>query len=294
VLIYLNVIFNYRLFLHDLPTPLWKRGFQWLMVMKNVGRFSPALLVSLVACAISMPLCSALSGVKWDRTIGGGCITFSWSKLFPAVRLAICLSVGVYLTALAVEMGGYRFDHYFIFAIPFYQSVVMRFALDVLGSQARVRWTLGNAVIACIAYGSFGVTQPDYRSAAASMRSWRRPGIETAALVDEVLDDCGIGRYLSIGFVGAQVYAFSRHSPLGPLFVQWQPWLRYPLFRTTLWQNVKNAQVVAVNVNEWGVLGNLEQATRRELSQNFQEQPWSCYRGKRQPVHPFRLFYRKR
>ena len=41
-----------------------------------------------------------------------------------------------------------------------------------------------------------------------------------SARIDKILDACKLDRYMFIGQNGLQPYAFTKHSPVGPLFLQ--------------------------------------------------------------------------
>lgn len=99
--------------------------------------------------------------------------------------------------------------------------------------------------------------------------------MNSAAYIDAVLDACSINRYLFLGPNGTHPYGYTKHSPIGPLFIQYNEWLasNRPEFRKDMLKATENAFfVVKDNLS----MDRLNVPINRHLEQFFSLEPWPC------------------
>ncbi len=188
--------------------PLWKRGFDLVSVFGNLAKdFSPSasVLVGLL--------------VLWHiirRTEDRGLVRKIWGVVGCCIAL--------YLTVTAVGITGVFSNHLQIFAVPLYLALVVRLLGDVSDaldpSRVSLLHVLGPGLVLCLVLGPW-TTPGEYLERLARNRGEMQVGRTLARQVDGILDGCGIDRWLYIGgHAFPNAYAFTRHSPLGPLFFQ--------------------------------------------------------------------------
>ncbi len=114
---------------------------------------------------------------------------------------------------------------------------------------------------------------------------------QTAEVIDSVLDQLHVDRYLWLGPGGWVPFAFTRHVPLGPLFFQQVAFFegRYPRFVEQFETRLtKDAKVVVLDQY---MTGPLTDKIRRYVDDNFVELPKRFIPpGK---THQFRILVRK-
>lgn len=177
----------------------------------------------------------------------------------------------VLLVSLAVGLGGQYYNHHFVFAVPLYAAMF----LYLIRIRPHLPERLGNALLATLLLATVTVLMDlpkigDLHRARQMQRMTQSVRAE-AAYVDEVLRRKGVDRYLFIGGNGAQLYAFTEHSPLGPLFFQYDIWLSRPTFRERFLQRLKTADLIVYQqVN----LLSLRRQVDGYIAGHFTTRPW--------------------
>lgn len=175
-----------------------------LRITDDIKNFSPWLLY-LIAIFIVLTLAR---GLCKKRTNG--------FYLFHALRVA----AAVFVASFCVGMGGYYYNHHFIFAVPIYCAFVM-YGGGLLFDWKPKKSSVRGAVIVlwvavmlasflCIGNKYAGDYTDKFETISAK-----------ANYVDELLDFYGEESYQFIGFNGEDTFfGLTKHSPKGPVFAQ--------------------------------------------------------------------------
>lgn len=196
----------------------------------------------------------------------------------------IGLFAGLMCSSFSVAVGGRYFYHHFVFALPFYLSL---FLLVLRGSAVEPKLlpqkdadndkTAGFGVKQCriVLAGILLALSVNFRfipyfSFDQSITKNFQIMTEQAEYVDALLDEKGIDRYQFLGFNdgGVFFYGLTKHSPLGPVFVQDPANFTgdYDWFAENLFKQLDEAQIVFV----WDLkVGDLSDEVMQILNTDF-------------------------
>lgn len=249
-------------------------------------------------------------GLRIDKSVAN---LFAFSPLLPIIlgalfvgsveekwRIALqgkekFLSIGrvvlaLYVLLLAVGTGGDFYAHHFVFAVPGY---IVLFVLTV-------RWILekwSHAAVNGAALLSAGIlatillhTRIDYGEKLEAWSGYSTMLHSVAASIDGVLDRCAWDRYLHLVNKGGGPFAFTTHSPEGPVFVQFNRFMdgseEYKeRFRVALLES-------PIIVWKGPELTNLTDAAKDYVTLNFTTDPPACARPFEQ-IAPYTILFRK-
>lgn len=246
------------------------------LLARDLWSFSPAVTVAL--------------GMTW--TLGLSLAFLSTRSWKTRADLMVRNALALLLLSAAVGMGGAYYNHHFVFAVPGYAAACIVF----LGHAERLerhslRTTARGLLAALCLVGSVTSTHPPYEAELAWQQNETRMMKEAAAVIDDVLSACGEEHYLFAGGNGSQPYAFTKHSPLGPVFFQYDYFLNgaRPAFSDAFENSVHRARIA---VMQTAPEPYLSQRARDLLQEDFTEEAPPCAEGKRlQSNH--RLLFRK-
>lgn len=246
------------------------------LLARDLWSFSPAVTVAL--------------GMAW---ILGLSLTFlaapSWGKRADVI---VRNGLALLLISAAVGMGGAYYNHHFVFAVPGYAAACIVFLQNAERLKRHsVRTTARGMLAALCLFGSVSSTHLPYEAELAWQENEARMMKEAAAMIDDVLSSCGEERYLFVGGNGSQPYALTKHSPLGPVFFQYDYFLdgARPAFSDAFEDSVRRARIA---VMQTAPEPYLSEHARALLHEEFTEEPPPCAAGKRlQSNH--RLLFRK-
>ncbi len=193
------------------------------------------------------------------------------------------LFAGLLCSSFAVAVGGRYFYHHFVFALPYYLSL---FLLLLRGSAVEPKLlhpkedegiSAGFGVRQCrilisgiLAALSINFIFVPYFSFDHDITSNFQIMTEQAEYVDALLDEKGIDRYQFLGFNdgGVFFYGLTKHSPLGPVFVQDPANFTgdYNWFGENLLKQLNKAQIVFVFEIR---AGDLSDEVRQILNTDF-------------------------
>jgi hypothetical protein len=242
--------------------PMWMRGLMLNGIYDNVRSFLPAL--SLLTAGLAG---TALLQLHGNRNAG------------RALFIVCSVAFAMYLLALAVGIGGSYWQHHYVFAVPGYAALFFVFIRIV-----RIHWHrfLPKTVLAAFAtlslYAGLTITPQDYTEMAGWILYDQDTMQTSAGYIDSVLDACDIDRYLYLGSNGYQPFGYTEHSPIGPLFLQFDEWLHddRPAFREAILRQTDSAFFI---VRESMNLNWLNVPVKRYIEQNFSQEPWPCARN---------------
>lgn len=239
--------------------PLWQRGFFVAQTYQDLADYMPAL--------------------AWM-------IVFLMYALFLRVRDAAhdghmlfvmaCTGIACYLLILTIGIRGTYWNHHFVFAVPGYGAMFFVFIREL--ERHWKRWTAFTGLMGLGAMTLLASTQIpsfDLDARVSYIQGEQAAVQESADYIDAVLDACSIDRYMFLGGNGAQPYGFTKHSPIGPMFVQFEEWMESdrPEFREAMLRQMDEATFV---VKDTMNLNWLNVPVNRTLEQYFTEEPWPC------------------
>jgi hypothetical protein len=186
-----------------------------------------------------------------------------------------------------VGVAGYALQHW-AFACPFYFALALAF----IRYAARERiWvisgTISGMVVATLLL--FGPSQDRVRFLERDVRNHsERANAETVGQFDALLDACHVVRYAGLDV--HEALAFSKHSPMGPLFIQRaHQYLGedHPLFSATYRNMEDDAQILVMKEGDtpWGRFA--------ALASEFADEPPACAEG-RLPIRGLDIRFRRR
>ena len=187
------------------------------------------------------------------------------------------LAAVIFLLSLSIGIGGHYWNHHFAFAIPGYIAI----AIMALRSL-RQHWYRKSAkmfLMAFLAISAVGVSkihQPDFLGSVMDGHNGHRDtSIRSAEGIDLILDACGLDTYMFLGTNGSHPYAYTKHSPMGPIFFQFSYFTNdeRPKFQESFLHNLRTADLMV----ESKILSDgLYQEIRDTLSIEMSQKPWDC------------------
>jgi hypothetical protein len=203
------------------------RAVDWTHVRDDLWKYSPGLCAALAAASVS-----AMAREGSDGR----------SALSITIRWGLALTV----VAFAIGLSGLFYDHQHVPLVPLAIAILVTWLVsDKTPSGGAVAFSSAAAVLglagAVVAHEKFdldkGIKEHKDRIAAA----------ETAATqIDRALDCTGETRYAYLGSNGVQPWGWTKHSPLGPFFLQYFGWFAAsePRHREQLLDTLKHARLL--------------------------------------------------
>lgn len=188
-----------------------------------------------------------------------------------AVSAVMCI-MALYLLALSIATGGQYYNHHHVFAVPGYYAVL----LVCLRHWSRLpRLGRLGIVIIMLWFGTTVFLHP-FENYIRDHRLWISRVKSDAHALDTVLDGCNEDRYLFLGGIEVQPFGFTTHSPLGPSFFQFAPFLvsDRQYFRTGLLENLHQANIVMMHRQQ--DLNDFRSFVSTYMMQNFSWRPPAC------------------
>lgn len=217
-----------------------------------------------------------------------------WPKLLlRVVTLTCAVLLALYLTSLAVGMGGEYFNHHFVFAVPVYIALALSFGWAVKRWEGYPLHVLLFPISLFILLAT--LSQPDlhYQERLQSLKAAAAPAKSAASYIDAVLDRCAQSRYTFLGTNGPLPYGYTRHSPLGPLFYQFSVFLdraHIPFRQQFLGSLSRSTFIVMAPHVEFN---DLSPDVDRFIRTQFSTTPWPCAQVLGTGPQGFSYFFRK-
>jgi hypothetical protein len=124
--------------------------------------------------------------------------------------------VSLYLIRFCVGIGSTYWGHHFVMAIPFYIACYHQWMTTLSWDKNSVLYPVALAVSGALFCSASAQTPIGTGRDISSFQLIQ----EEAKRIDAILDQCGWSTYGFVGGIGEQPYAFTEHSPVGPLFFQ--------------------------------------------------------------------------
>lgn len=217
-----------------------------------------------------------------------------WPKLLLHVVTLICaVLLALYLTSLAVGIGGEYFNHHFVFAVPVYIALALSFGWAVKRWEGHPLHVLLFPISLLILLATLGQPDLHYQERLKFLQASAVPAKLAAVYIDAVLDRCAQSRYLFLGTNGPLPYGYTRHSPLGPLFYQNSGLLdrAHTPFRQQFLGSLSRSTfiVMASHVELNDLFPDVDHVIRTQFSTT----PWPCALSLGTGPQDFSYFFRK-
>jgi hypothetical protein len=221
-----------------------------------------------------------------------------WKKINNPLWISALKTMSVIaLINLSVSVSGSFFHQHFATPAPIY------ICLFIMVAQAGIRWeqpVLRKAAFSVLAILFILVISFDFSTYDNWLRHQRmqEPSERTvAAYVDAVLDRTSNERYFLVQYNGAgrfpKFYAFTRHSPYGPLFNQNMDFLMIRNADYTFESGLEDANLVVFSEYQQA-LGSRIDEINRTLNEDFTETPWELIKDIPMPQDSgYRFYFRK-
>lgn len=201
------------------------RGLMFHKLFNNLGKFSGGLAAIVL---ISLLLFAVIRCKRQFEKSPGTVKTIAALIIFQILKITAM----VYAVSFCVGLGGQYYNHHYVFAVPFYNCLiifVLKYAYDAFAGFKTLRPPLGlkrnflAGIFICLLIffvSSAAVMHIGDFKANQTVLNNNKTLRQQAEYVDAVLDACDVDRYQYLGFNGDCFYGFTKHSPLGPVFIQ--------------------------------------------------------------------------
>jgi hypothetical protein len=192
--------------------------------------------------------------------------------------------IGTWLMTLAVGISGDFYGHQFIFAVPVYAAFFFVCFREELPLKVVSIWSA--LVSICLLLLPVASPTPGQ-----DWKDYEAERTHAANVIDTVMDRCTIDRYLILINGNDGIYAYTKHSPYGPLFTQYARFIGgHPLFIQEFGRQFHTAPLAIDKDNEAHPL--IDEQSRAEFETSFTEVPPACAGADFvQPV-PYHLLFR--
>jgi hypothetical protein len=276
VTIYLPFMLQDRITAYGSPL---SRGWEYGRLFHDLNLFSSPLGI-LIFMLAGIYLASELLKLKAN---------INFSSVFQLCAKFLLIT---FLTLFSIGLGGEFFNHHFIFAIPVFISFFLYFLKNVNIFSAYLQKFLTAFTLLFIGFCTIFLPDTNFKARIEEMRNEATVLKGEAAYVDTVLDMTKLDRYLFIGRNGPQLFMYTRHSPLGPLFFQYPEWVNsnYYGFRDKFLYNLYTTDLIVFDAF---FLGGIEGEVKDYILKNFTIKPWPEVEEIPRGEQVYRILFRK-
>ncbi|MBT4392652.1 MAG: hypothetical protein HOG89_03110 [Candidatus Peribacter sp.] len=227
----------------------------------------------------------------WRTFINIGAYSWWFAVVIAAVWVSVLTrsksvlirwGIASYITLLAIAIGGDFYGHHFIFAVPVYAVLWWKFA-----ERSKNFWFIVPLLVAAALLN----TQLSFSDQKTLWKDDEQEMQRTAQIVDEVMNRCEWDRYLQMIVREGGPYAYTKHSPYGPVFVHYSRFLGgNPLYQKAHIRALQDAPLI--------LLDDLENTNLTDIAKEYlgvryaQDAPACAGEDFVQPL-PFHLLFRQ-
>ncbi|MCL2284286.1 MAG: hypothetical protein FWC26_13300 [Fibromonadales bacterium] len=240
----------------------FRRAMELQRLYQDMNGFSWGLAIAIFAL-LTMPLLRIIK---------------SKTEEYAAFSKTLFFGVALFLAAYSVGLGGEYWNHHHVFALPFYMALVLFLLKNWTGENSAAA-KLGMVSFVFLAIATLNLPNLNLNQRSENLNNMSLEPIQAAAYLDGKMDSLGIERYTFIGFNGPEIYGWTKHSPMGPYFIQDGRWLNeIPGFADSVINMVERADAVVVS----SILGELAPQVNLILDKHF----------KREQVYRWKMYFR--
>ncbi len=221
-------------------------------------------------------------------------VTLVWVGVF--VRFVVLSSwflvlrwvVASYLMFLAIGIGGDFYGHHFIFAVPVYAALWWAMLRHL---PERIPKFATAALAILLTLTAFFSTQFSYAKSAAQWKE-KEEGMQTAALaIDTLMQQCEWNRYLQMIPRGVGPYAYTKASPYGPIFTQYERFIgASKSYQTQYLRALKEAPfMLLIDIKK----SNLSVFAKQYVGVHYVPDPPACAGENFSLPEPYNLLFRQ-
>ncbi len=218
--------------------PVWERTAAWKVLWKDISAFDPALAWSVAAFIFLSVL------VAFQKPSSGKEVAWRCGSLLLSVLCA----------ATAVGSSGDYFNHHFVFAVPICAAIsisVLEASVPLLKmASVRAGLCLCSVIVLCAIWM---LPWMDFAGRMGGITGALSSSQAAANEIDRVLTACKWDRYLYLGGNGVDMYGFTQHPPLGPLFIQQPYFMGQSFLRDSVFQNLYSTNVLVLRGYNLGI-----------------------------------------
>lgn len=276
--IYLDFVFNN--YIQGSP---WERGLKYNYVLNDLNNFSYGMgYLVIMLLAVYLYICARHLYPKNLKNIIKSVLVN-----FMKVMLII------YLSVLAIGVGERFYNHYYVYTVPVYIALFL-FIIGQYKKQKRgvvFQNVIILLLVVVMTICTYNLPKINYDVRIQSMKQGEKIIRFEAEYVDTVLDISNQDRYLFLGKHGLQLYAFTKHSPMGPVFFQFNDWmeLNSGTFRKEVINALMKINLVVVDSYQ---LNEYNRMVKAYLNENFSDIPWEKVRGVERRVRRYKIYFR--
>ena len=194
-------------------------------------------------------------------------------------------------TGFIVGLGGQFYNHHYIFATPIYFILFIYFLKEINTIPIFFRswsWTI---LLISIGFMFHHTHVYDYEDNILSIKANEAREKMAATYVDTILHLTDNKNYLFFGANGPQVYAYTKHSPLGPNFFQYKNWLKDPKVYSRIIENLNKVDIIVVN--NYKDLGPIKGFVKEHVEMYFSLDPWEPVKHIQRQDTKYKIYFRK-
>jgi hypothetical protein len=186
----------------------------------------------------------------------------------------IFFGIAFFLSSYSVGLGGQFYNHHHVFALPFYMALIL-LLLENWNEENIVVDKLGLVSFVFFAVATLNLPNLNLDKRSENLSNYAKEPMLVAAYLDLKMDELGVDRYAFVGSNGPEIYGWTKHSPSGPYFFQYDDWFRViPGYRDSIISSIENSSVVVV-AHIWG---EIAPQANQILREQFTEQQIKRYR----------------
>jgi len=210
----------------------------------------------------------------------------------------LSLAAALFLASLSVGLGGEYFCHHFIFAVPFYAAIVIKYNIN---SKNKI-----NAILLVLLTLSI-LNLPDInwekRSENFNQNKTMAPSVQITKYLDSVMEQSGIERFVNLcNFTNATVFIcysseIGKYSPQGSYYlIDYRLFNRISGYADSVLNYVRNGQIAVYDPLGEAISIEFQKELIKILEEQYTPIPWKEIEHIPKPegIPPERILFRKR
>lgn len=262
ITIYLREMLGWRI---NSSGSLWARPFSiesYANMYENMYNFSPFSSALVVFLLVNMIVYIAIHRIQFKEYM---------LRYFFVI-------LGIYLTVVAVFTGGsIIYGQHYLFAVPTYVALFFLCMWHMNHLWERLHTKIFLAGLTAI-LSIFSVTFPtqEFHGWLASISVEHSRESDLAKDIDILLDACDEERYFYIGLNGKKFIGHTKHSPYGPMFIQYAFYFdqHHKAIQEGFWDSLYKAKILVYDRHN--DIHKFENTIDEYIADHFTISPWAC------------------
>jgi hypothetical protein len=210
----------------------------------------------------------------------------------------LSLVAALFLASLSVALGGEYFCHHFIFAVPFYAAILIKYNIN---SKHKINAPL--LVLLSLSILNLPDINWEKRSENFNHKKTTAMSIPITKYLDSVMEQSGIERFVNLcNFTNATVFIcysseIGKYSPQGSYYIiDYRFFNRIPNYTDSVLNYVKNGQIAVYDPLGEAISKEFQKELKNILEELYTPIPWKEIEHIPKPegIPPERILFRKR